>query len=323
LKKTSSIRRYLVGILLIFVFLILGLIYLFQTVFIDDFYKASKIANIEETAHSIVNNIENDNLESVLESHTLNNEVCVRIVSRNINIAGFNQASACALRRIDNGTIMDISRKTEEAGGKRLFSNVRLMMSPETVLDLYIYSEMVDYEDERVMVLVSSIVTPLAATIQTIRDQYIVIAAVVIAATLLLAVLLSRFLIAPLKLMEAEAHNLPGGNYEHNIIKTDIKELSSLNQTLEEANEEIRKVDKTRKELIANVSHDLRTPLTMIVGYGEMMKDIPEEMNGENIDVIIAEARRLSSLVDDLIDISRMENAGIDFDKKEVDLEVF
>ena len=48
-----------------------------------------------------------------------------------------------------------------------------------------------------------------------------------------------------------------------------------------------------RNELIANMSHDLRTPLTMISGYGEMMRDIPGENNAENVQVIIDEANRL------------------------------
>ena len=62
-----------------------------------------------------------------------------------------------------------------------------------------------------------------------------------------------------------------------------------------------------RKDLIANVSHDLRTPLTLITGYGEVMRDIPGENTPENIQIIIDEATRLSSLVSDLIDISKIE----------------
>ena len=55
------------------------------------------------------------------------------------------------------------------------------------------------------------------------------------------------------------------------------------------------------------MSHDLRTPLTLITGYGEVMRDIPGENTPENIQIIIDEATRLSSLVSDLIDISKIE----------------
>ncbi|MBR3228163.1 MAG: HAMP domain-containing histidine kinase, partial [Erysipelotrichaceae bacterium] len=86
------------------------------------------------------------------------------------------------------------------------------------------------------------------------------------------------------------------------------------------ANEEIIKADKAKKELIGNVSHDLRTPLTMIVGYGEMIRNLPEENNPENINVIIDEAKRLSTLVDDLLDLSKAESGKIELNKKETSL---
>ena len=74
------------------------------------------------------------------------------------------------------------------------------------------------------------------------------------------------------------------------------------------AAKELSKADELRNELIANVSHDLRTPLTMIVGYSEVMRDIPGENSPENVQVIIDEATRLSSLVNDLLDISRLQS---------------
>mgnify|MGYP000267247983 FL=1 len=67
-------------------------------------------------------------------------------------------------------------------------------------------------------------------------------------------------------------------------------EIHELNETLNYAARELKKVEGLRNELIANMSHDLRTPLTMISGYGEMMRDIPGENNAENVQVIIDEA---------------------------------
>ena len=63
-----------------------------------------------------------------------------------------------------------------------------------------------------------------------------------------------------------------------------------------------------RHELIANISHDLRTPLTLMGGYLEMMRDFPEEITEENLQTVIDETNRLSSLVSDILDISRIEN---------------
>jgi len=62
--------------------------------------------------------------------------------------------------------------------------------------------------------------------------------------------------------------------------------------------------------LLANVSHDLRTPLTMITAYSEVMRDLPGENTPENVQVIIDEAKRLTNLVNDMLDISKMQ-AGV------------
>ena len=66
-------------------------------------------------------------------------------------------------------------------------------------------------------------------------------------------------------------------------------------------------MDELQHELIANISHDLRTPLTMIGGYAEVMRDLPDETTPENLQIIIDETARLTSLVNELLDFSRLQ----------------
>ena len=82
----------------------------------------------------------------------------------------------------------------------------------------------------------------------------------------------------------------------------------------------LKEVDQMRRDLIANVSHDLRTPLTMISGYGEMMRDLPGENTPENVQVIIDEAHRLSNLVNDLLDLSKLQENKIELHIQDFDL---
>jgi signal transduction histidine kinase len=69
--------------------------------------------------------------------------------------------------------------------------------------------------------------------------------------------------------------------------------------------------ERMRGNLLRAVSHDLRTPLTMIKGYGEVIRDIPDENTPENLQVIIDEASRLSSLVSDMLDLSKVDSDGV------------
>ena len=67
-------------------------------------------------------------------------------------------------------------------------------------------------------------------------------------------------------------------------------------------------MEALRKELIANISHDLRTPLTMIGGYSEMMQEYPGENTPENAQIILDETTRLTNLVNDMLNLSRLQS---------------
>ena len=317
MKKKFSLRIELIIFLLIFVLSILGLIYFFQTTFLDSFYKGSKINVLENIASEVQLSIENDDLDDYMDQITISNEVCVRVVSNN---SKYNNVGACSLKNLDFNTINDIAKQTSDNGGDKLFDLFRYHVNSESELDIYIYSKLFDINDETVMVLVSTMITPIGATISTIKSQYVIIVGIVVIMTIILALILSHFIIKPIKKINDESKNLAKGEYDKSKVNFKIKEFDELNNTLDKANKDISKADKAKKELLANVSHDLRTPLTMIVGYGEMIRDLPEENNESNINVIIDEAKRLSTLVDDLLDISRIENDNIKLNKKEVSL---
>ena len=317
MKKKFSLRIELIIFLLIFVLSILGLIYFFQTTFLDSFYKDSKINVLENIASEVKLSIENDDLDDYMDQITISNEVCVRVVSNN---SKYNNVGACSLKNLDFNTINDIAKQTSDNGGDKLFDLFRYHVNSESELDVYIYSKLFDINDETVMVLVSTMITPIGATISTIKSQYVIIVGIVVIMTIILALILSHFIIKPIKKINDESKNLAKGEYDKSKVNFKIKEFDELNNTLDKANEDISKADKAKKELLANVSHDLRTPLTMIVGYGEMIRDLPEENNESNINVIIDEAKRLSTLVDDLLDISRIENNNIKLNKKDVSL---
>ncbi len=319
MKKKYSLRVQILISLLIFILLVLGLIYVFQTGFLDDFYKKEKISSLISTAEKIETEMqEEDDLEEIIDSYVFSNEVNVLLVSSHEDIRQLDQRGAGPLHALDMRTLIGMMATVEENGGSYLFDNYRYKTGPDNFLDIYIYGQKLSYEGEDVLLLTSTMVTPLAATISTIRSQFLVIIFIVVAATVILALLLSRLIIKPIKDISAGARNLPKGTYENVEIRS--KELDELNDTLVEANEEILKADKAKRELLGNVSHDLRTPLTMIVGYGEMIRDLPEENNEENINVIIDEAKRLSTLVDDLIDVSKSQSGALKLNKEKISL---
>ena len=86
-----------------------------------------------------------------------------------------------------------------------------------------------------------------------------------------------------------------------------------MSETLNYTVEELTKSERLQRELIANVSHDLRTPLTMITAYSEVMRDLPGENTPENVQVVIDEAKRLVYLAYELRFQSRQEIESLRF----------
>ena len=149
-------------------------------------------------------------------------------------------------------------------------------------------------------------IQPVDATVATLRSQLIYLSLILLTVSAVMAVIISRRFTRPVIKMNEEAKKLSGGSYDVDFEGGSFRETHELAQTLNYAAGELSKIDTMQKELIANISHDLRTPLTMISGYSEVMRDIPGEMTKENMQIIIDETGRLSSLVSDMLDLSRL-----------------
>ena len=160
------------------------------------------------------------------------------------------------------------------------------------------------------VILLDAELTPINATISTLTIQFFWIAALLFFGVLVLAYVLSRLISRPIVRMNQAAKLLAVGQYDAHFSGDGYKETRELAQTLNYAAAELSRVDGLQKELIANISHDLRTPLTMITGYSEVMRDIPGENTPENVQVIIDEAEHLSALVNDLLDLSRVQSGA-------------
>lgn len=175
--------------------------------------------------------------------------------------------------------------------------------------DTIIYCQRVKLADNQsnYMVVLLARVTPVKPAIDTLKTQLLYITLIVITLSILIAIVMSRSISKPIIDITSSAKLLGNGNYNDLEFKgKGYKEISELNDTLNFAVGELKKTDELQRELIANVSHDLRTPLTLINGYAEMMKDFPGEDQQENIQIIIDEVKRLTNLVNDLLVLSKI-----------------
>ena len=120
--------------------------------------------------------------------------------------------------------------------------------------------------------------------------------------------------------MNHAAKELAKANYDVTFEAKDYREIAELSDTLNYATEELAKTETFQRELLANISHDLRTPLTMFIAYAEIMRYLPGENTPENVQVVIDESKRLTALVNDMLDVSKLQAGVLTLDQKEYDL---
>ena len=308
-----------------------------QTLFYGSFYKAIKTKNLTTCASSIENNIDHSDLQRLIITISTQNDVDV-ILCTHDEFANFQRSRASIVSDsslIDEMTTAQLNERFVRArnnGGTfiEIIKNdgdERKALSKEGGFE----GEMPELESDReerliysasftddggteYLLLLESVVTPSRSTTQTLLYQLRIIMVILILIAIVMTVIFSKMLAKPLENINNSAKELAEGNYDVVFAGSGYREVEQLSDTLNYATSELRQVDQMRKDLIANVSHDLRTPLTLITGYGEVMKDIPGENTPENIQIIIDEATRLTNLVNDLIDISKIEAGTMKLD---------
>lgn len=312
------------GFMVAFIAMLLALLWTFQTVFLQNFYTAIKTGSIRSSASAIAQNIDNQDLQTLIERISLSDSICIKIVNEEgEDICSVETMRNCKIHKapadvvqgwfqdtIKNGGSLEYFGKdyNKEFTAEMKFSG-KLPPSDHFVQESLIYSKIVTKADgENVMILLNTFITPVNATVDTLRIQLVYISIIMLVIALAIAIVMSRHLSKPIIQINMSAKELAKGNYDIVFKASGYQEISELNQTLNYTAKELSKVETLRRELIGNISHDLRTPLTMIAGYAEVMRDIPGENTPENVQIIIDEANHLSTLVSDLLDISKLQS---------------
>lgn len=322
--KTPSIRSRIFMSMLIVVCVMLLIIWFTQTVFLTSMYRYIKIDDMGKVVKQVNNSLNDDNYAYVLDSVSEEHETCITVInlSKSNDIVYNNHSlNDCVVHKmtvediikrwhmeavINGGSLTKIISSddfNDSYYGSEAFTDSEREVHSDCVISVNVTE--LESGDTYLFVLNSSI-EPVMATIRTLRIQLFSISLLMIAVTGLISVILSKRIASPITTMSKDVKRLAMGE-PVTFEEAGTEETVELAKTLNSMSEDLKRVDKMQKELIANISHDLRTPLTMISGYSEVMRDIPGENTPENMQVIIDEAARLSSLVNDLLDLSKFQ----------------
>lgn len=312
------------GFLLGFCALLLVILWLFQTVLLDSFYCEIKVMEIKSDASTIEENINNAKLMNLITGISQSSDESIEVMTLDGNVlyasdtqSDYRGRQGQKLNKMDlvlqaknhNNVYLEYTSNHPQHSSDLKDGFVGRMPSDNGKSDQTLnYVKIVKTSSgESVAIVMSSMISPVNATVTTLQYQLWVITGIMVILAILLAFIIARRVSRPIEEINKGAKMLANGNYDTHFSGKGFREIVELSDTLNIAATELSKVESLRRELMANISHDLRTPLSLIYSYAEMMHDFPDEITPEQTQTIMDESQRLSTLVNDLLDISKFE----------------
>lgn len=308
--------------------LILLVLWFSQTFLLDSIHENYTKLTIWNASETIADNIDNPALDSLLVSVANEHELSIYILRDDGTTKRYFKGSPRVKMEKSSSKLSDYWNLTEENNGfyyaeienNEIFFDDSKVLSydpsvfvgnvpPDISFDVVIFAREIHSESGRNYLLLLTSETSPTRSLNVIT--HIIFTCAIFFAlltSLIFSFLISRGLSKPVKKLSASAKKLAQGDYDVIFAAGGYDEISQLGEVLNGMAKKLRETERLREEFLANVSHDMRTPLTMISGYGEMMRDIPGENTPENIQIIIDESNRLAKLVSDVLDLSKMQS---------------
>lgn len=317
--------------------MILLVLWVFQLAFLDGFYSAIKTSEIKTVVDAITDNVDHIDRNMLIDHLAYEHEVNIMLIDENGVVIYEKQRSLDSnIHIISQASLADYYEKATKNDGKYTdtveFQGLddaynednyegKAPSGKNTIIKSLIYVETTQGADGmNYAVIADAPITPIKATMKTLLTQLTILTFILIIIAVLFTQISSRIVAEPIIKLNVSAKELAKGKPNVEFHGGGYREIDELKETLNYASKEISALEHYRQELIANVSHDLRTPLTLIKGYSEMMKDIPSEATPENLQVVINEATRLTDLVNEMLSLSRLQEGGDKLELKEYDV---
>ena len=300
MKKKNNIQTETLKCLIVFSIIILLIMWGSQILFLTIFYEKYQINNLNKVVYELTNNTFTS---QELETLAYKNNICMEYIYKN-DIYMFNSLNNnCLLNNKTIGINKIIANFITSSKNKEIIK----LNDPTNNSKSLMYNLKLSNNE---YIILNTALEDVNSTTSILKNQLIYITLIVIILAIIVSIYISKMLNKPILKITDYAKKLAKGNKELNIEESNIKELDDLRLALNYASKEINKTDELRRDLLANVSHDLKTPLTMIKAYAEMARDLNQndkEKLEDNLNIIIDETDRLNILVNDILNLSKLE----------------
>ena len=303
--KNNSLNKEIWKYFLMFSVLILGFLWIFQVLFLNQYYRYAKTKDIKAVADIIDAKQNTNNFESIINKNAYENEVCVEIIDKNFTTlySSIIYGKGCfSEQKISMNYKYDFLRSN-------INSKTYELVNPKYNNNILVYALRLDNDK---FAFVNTSLDPIDSTVDILQQQLIIVTVLVLILSFVISYFISNYISSPIVKINKATKELAKGVFNSNFnIDSNIKEINELAETLNYASSELSKTDELRRDLMANVSHDLKTPLTMIKAYAEMSEDLHKNnkfKRKEDMNIIVEEVDRLTVLVNDILTLSKMQS---------------
>ena len=304
--------------------LIMVTIWVLHYFFLYRYFSSARVGSISREANRIIDAYGTFDQEQTNRTIAYENSLCIVITDEDGNPLTWENNLGAFSRLYDdmeNNYSMYIYHlkgeleRAEENGYTEIFDNADLD-AKEMVYCAKIYT---DDSPMQAYLFIECMVEPVDSMVSIIRKQLFFVTIIVFELAFIVSTFITMRFTRPIVNITKTAKQFGEGDFDVEFKGEGYKEAEELADVLNDAKNEIRKVSDLRKDLIANISHDLRTPLTMVKAYAEMIRDLSGDnpvKRAEHIQVIIDEADRLSNLVNNLLELSKLESGNMELNRK-------
>ncbi len=316
-----SIRFRIWRSLFLFSVAILGFLFISQVVLMPAIYRFIKTQECISTAFEIKSAWNTSELNTVIDENARNKQLGILIHFPTSSLGGL----PFTYSRDTTGSSVSIDRRVSDEMMEELRnSKTGMVFFPvkDDSKESFLLATYVGTSDSPVgYIFIYAFLEPTGTTTQILANIFMMSSSLIILFALVFAVIISSRISRPIRTISKSADKLITGDFNVQVSANDFSEIAVLTDNLNRASNEISKTEKLRKDLLANISHDLRTPLTMIKAYAEMIRDLSgnnPEKREKHLGVIIDEADRLTLLVNDLLNLSKLQSGAVEIDKKNI-----
>lgn len=316
------------GIMMILVLVTVAFMWVFQIYFMERNYIESNIAQVQSEVEAVLDDLQTEDLaynEQLLSSLSHAADGKLLIVSGGGQLIDLYTLGH-PINLTENRTDILVWERIAEG------ENYASILAGET----YCYetvekNRVVSYEQgipiryygENAYLILYHTFAELYTVLDMNRQQLVILSVLLALLSAVLAVILAKIFTSPILTIKRTVDRLAQGDLtaKPGLMRRD--EIGQLSRSVEEPGQALQRVDVLRKEVIANVSHELRSPLALIGGYAEMVRDITwkdDAQREENLNLIISEAKRMSVMVSDILDYSQLQSGCLQLNRMEYDL---